>query len=294
MVTAKGAGRLSWSRRPATAWVLHLAKDDVPIRGRVIDIQGRPVAGATIKVVGILRHPVRQSRRVAQRPQERKGRLPRPGPDAPLVVRATTSRRFSPRSRPTARGGSRSRASAASGSPRCSSAVRASRRGFEYAVTRDMPAVKVAASIGRTPDATSRITAPRSTSWPAPGWRSSGRSATRIPASRWPASPCRPRRVRQSLPLLQDDHRARAVTGSRGSPKTDFGGEQDVLAAPKDGPPYVPTVQHVGDGTRARPDPHGLRAEARGPGARAGHRSSPPASRSGRASTITSSRIIRT
>jgi Carboxypeptidase regulatory-like domain len=31
-------------------------------------------------------------------------------------------------------------------------------------------------------------------------------------------------------------------------PKTDYGVEQDVLAAPKDGPPYVPTVQHVGAG----------------------------------------------
>ncbi len=35
--------------------VLRLARDDVPIRGRVIDIQGRPVAGATIQLVGILR-----------------------------------------------------------------------------------------------------------------------------------------------------------------------------------------------------------------------------------------------
>ena len=32
------------------------------------------------------------------------------------------------------------------------------------------------------------------------------------------------------------------------SPKTEFGDEQNVLAAPKDGPPYVPTVQHVGGG----------------------------------------------
>src|SRR5262249_14420751 len=32
-------------------------KDDVPIRGRVLDIQGRPVAGASVQVVGILWHP---------------------------------------------------------------------------------------------------------------------------------------------------------------------------------------------------------------------------------------------
>jgi uncharacterized protein (DUF1501 family) len=35
--------------------VLRLARDDVPIRGQVIDIRGRPVAGATIQLVGILR-----------------------------------------------------------------------------------------------------------------------------------------------------------------------------------------------------------------------------------------------
>src|SRR5262249_47170784 len=39
------------------AKVLKLVKDDVPIRGRVLDIQGRPVAGAAGQVVGILWHP---------------------------------------------------------------------------------------------------------------------------------------------------------------------------------------------------------------------------------------------
>ena len=38
-----------------TAPVLRLARDDVPIRGRVIDRQGRPVAGVTVRIVGILR-----------------------------------------------------------------------------------------------------------------------------------------------------------------------------------------------------------------------------------------------
>jgi beta-lactamase regulating signal transducer with metallopeptidase domain len=37
--------------------LLHLAKDDVPIRGRVLDVNGQPVAGATIQLVGILWHP---------------------------------------------------------------------------------------------------------------------------------------------------------------------------------------------------------------------------------------------
>ena len=36
---------------------IRLVKDDVPIRGRLIDLQGRPVVGATIQLVGILWHP---------------------------------------------------------------------------------------------------------------------------------------------------------------------------------------------------------------------------------------------
>jgi protocatechuate 3,4-dioxygenase beta subunit len=32
---------------------LRLVKDDVPIRGRVIDLQGRPVVGATVRVIGL-------------------------------------------------------------------------------------------------------------------------------------------------------------------------------------------------------------------------------------------------
>src|SRR5262249_30415698 len=33
--------------------VLRLVRDDVPIRGRVVDLEGRPVAGATVKVVSL-------------------------------------------------------------------------------------------------------------------------------------------------------------------------------------------------------------------------------------------------
>jgi RNA polymerase sigma factor (sigma-70 family) len=36
-----------------TDLTLRLAKDDVPVRGRVLDLQGRPVPGATVQVMGI-------------------------------------------------------------------------------------------------------------------------------------------------------------------------------------------------------------------------------------------------
>jgi protocatechuate 3,4-dioxygenase beta subunit len=37
--------------------LLRLVRDDVPIRGRVLDVEGRPVAGASVQVVSILWHP---------------------------------------------------------------------------------------------------------------------------------------------------------------------------------------------------------------------------------------------
>jgi RNA polymerase sigma factor (sigma-70 family) len=44
VVTADGSSK---------EWTLRLARDDVPISGRIIDLQGRPVAGATVTVVSV-------------------------------------------------------------------------------------------------------------------------------------------------------------------------------------------------------------------------------------------------
>ena len=55
--------------------------------------------------------------------------------------------------------------------------------------------------------------------------------------------------LRQSVPLLQDDHRragrlpALGVTPEGRLRRRD----QELLAGAKDGPPYVPSLQHVGD-----------------------------------------------
>jgi protocatechuate 3,4-dioxygenase beta subunit len=53
---AKGHGpalcRLGKPESPGEL-TLHLAKDDMPIRGRVLDLQGKPVAGAAVRVIGL-------------------------------------------------------------------------------------------------------------------------------------------------------------------------------------------------------------------------------------------------
>ena len=58
VVTAQGYGPAFADPSAADdAKTLRLAEDDIPIAGRVLDIQGRPVAGATVQLVGILQHP---------------------------------------------------------------------------------------------------------------------------------------------------------------------------------------------------------------------------------------------
>jgi RNA polymerase sigma factor (sigma-70 family) len=61
VAAAEGRG-FAWARvRPETSGdlTLRLVKDDVPIRGRVIDLQGKPVAGATVRIDNELFVPTR-------------------------------------------------------------------------------------------------------------------------------------------------------------------------------------------------------------------------------------------
>ena len=109
--------------------VLRLARDDVPIRGRVIDIQGRPVAGATDPG---RRHPpaqLRHARRVARCPEEGEGRLPGPVQDAPIMVR-----RRHPGAVPRGRGRPRGTVHAQGGRPRADRRVARRRSGHRDAL----------------------------------------------------------------------------------------------------------------------------------------------------------------
>ena len=46
-----GSRPATWSR--AGEATLHLVRDDVPVRGRVLDSQGRPVAGVVVRIQAI-------------------------------------------------------------------------------------------------------------------------------------------------------------------------------------------------------------------------------------------------
>ena len=199
--------------------VLRLARDDVPIRGRVIDIQGRPVAGARIQLVGILRPnsgtldewlDALKKERAAYPVQSRTLRS-WSGDDIPALFPAVVADR---EGRFTLKGVGRERIAALLvGGPGIETR-------FEYAATRDMPAVKVPPRRGPTiPYAKSYITGQRPSSRPAPASRSSGRSATRTAAGHWPASPCRRRSasaIRSATSRRPPTHGA--ITGSRGYP----------------------------------------------------------------------------
>jgi RNA polymerase sigma factor (sigma-70 family) len=56
VATAEGYGPAFHSAgafEPAADLTLRLAKDDVPVRGRVLDLQGKPLAGVTVRVEGL-------------------------------------------------------------------------------------------------------------------------------------------------------------------------------------------------------------------------------------------------
>ena len=60
MVAAVAAGYgLDWIalKEAGAELTLRLEKDDVPIKGRVLDLEGRPVAGATVRLVRLSKLP---------------------------------------------------------------------------------------------------------------------------------------------------------------------------------------------------------------------------------------------
>ena len=203
---------------------LTLARDDAPIVGRVVDLEGRPVAGVSVKVMEVrlsiagrtygdevsttalkalnavrpVSDPVcsfdpgrhrRATGFVAEGPRGPEGvghpRLADPAQSGGVRDRLPRS---SPTRRPVPTAGSGSPGSAAGGSPRSSSTGRRSR-----------PRVSMPGP-GRAPRSTSllneipvrtrpgRSTARRSSTSPVPPGRSKASSATARPAARWPIS----------------------------------------------------------------------------------------------------------
>ena len=249
VVMAEGCGPAFVDSSVGDDWKrIRLVKDDVPIRGRLIDLQGRPVVGATIQLVGIFWHPSGNLDKWLKGLKTAKGADPAKGrrgyfqtetfrltrywasdeiPSMFPAAVATTDRdgRF------TIKGVGRERiASLLVSGPRIETF-------FAFAATRDMPTVKdddtyhgsacdLVAGPGLEIVGTVRD---QDTGKPLAGVTVQSRAHFGNPGRfHWTKTDAEGRYQLLGLP-----------------PRTVFGDVQDVLAAVKDGPAYLPSVQHV-------------------------------------------------
>jgi|GEM_PF-3416297 len=225
-----------------------LVKDDVPIRGRVLDVQGRPVAGAKVQLVGILWHPsgsldawldALKAEQVAYPVQYRLLRQ-WAADDLPSLfpaVEAGADGRF------TLQGVGRERVALL-----LVSGPGVETR-FEFVATREMPAVKYpdfdrqnqghnityhGASFDLVAGPALEIVGTvrdKDTGKPIPG-----------AVVQTAAAFGNPLRVLKTTADAEGRYRLSGIP-----PKTQFGDGQDVLASVKGGPPYLPSIQGVGD-----------------------------------------------
>jgi BlaR1 peptidase M56 len=251
VVMAEGCGPAFVDSSVGDDWKrIRLVKDDVPIRGRLIDLQGRPVVGATIQLVGIFWHPSGKLDEWLKGLKTAKGAVPAKGrrgyfqtetfrltrywasdeiPSMFPAAFATTDRdgRF------TIKGVGRERiASLLVSGPRIETF-------FAFSATRDMPTVKdddtyhgsacdLVAGPGLEIVGTVRD---QDTGKPLAGVTVQSRAHFGNPGRfHWTKTDAEGRYQLLGLP-----------------PKTVFGDVQDVLATVKDGPAYLPSVQPVGD-----------------------------------------------
>ncbi len=229
--------------------VLRLARDDVPIRGRVIDIQGRPVAGATIQVVGILRPSSGTLDEWLDALKKERAAYPAlsrmlrswSGDDIPALFPAVVADR---EGRFTLKGVGRERIAALLvGGPGIETL-------FEYAATRDMPAVKVPPHERPTVpnrDVVFHGAAPDLAAGP-------GLEIVGTVRDKDNGRPLAGITVQTTMPFGNPFRYFKTTTDARGDyrlsglpPKNVFGEDQELLAVAKEGPPYVPSLQHVGD-----------------------------------------------
>ncbi len=228
--------------------VLHLVKDDVPIRGRVIDIQGRPVAGATVQLVRLLWYPFGnldewleslKREKFAYNEQYHMFRS-WSNDEFPLLFAAVTADR---EGRFTLKGVGRERiVSLLISGPGVETR-------FEFVATRDMPTIKVAdfdaryhgrdiVYHGATFDL---VAGPDLEIVGTVRDKDTGRPLAGVTVQTT-ALFGNPGRFLKTTTDAQGRYRILGIP-----PKTKFGDEQDVLASLKDGPAYLPSVQHVGD-----------------------------------------------
>jgi protocatechuate 3,4-dioxygenase beta subunit len=230
--------------------VLRLARDDVAIRGRVIDIQGRPVAGTTIQVVGILRPnsgtldewlDALKRERVAYPAQSTMLRS-WSGDDLPALFPAVVADR---EGRFMVKGVGRERIAALFVSGPGIETI------FVYAATRDMPAVKVSRLGQALPSERDAVVyhgaAPDLAAGP-------GLEIVGTVRDKANGRPLAGITVQTTLPIGDPSRYFKTTTDARGdyrlsglSPKNMFGEDQEILAGAKEGPPFVPALQHASE-----------------------------------------------
>jgi RNA polymerase sigma factor (sigma-70 family) len=229
--------------------LLRLARDDVPIRGRVLDVEGRPVAGASVQVVSILWHPsgkldewldALKAEQVAFPVQYRLLRW-WSSDDVPSLypaVKTDSQGRF------TLKGIGRERVvSLLINGPGIETR-------YEYAATRDMPAAKY-------PDFDRQNQAHQVTYYGAsfdlvagPGLEVVGTVRDKDTGRPIPGASVQttgafgnPLRFLRTTADAEGRYRLSGVT-----PKNDYGEAQKLLASVKGGPAYLQSVQSVGEG----------------------------------------------
>ncbi|WP_422928825.1 carboxypeptidase-like regulatory domain-containing protein [Singulisphaera sp. PoT] len=231
---------------------LRLVKDDVPIRGRVFDLQGSPVAGAKVQVIGILRpksgkldewlEVLKQEK--AAYPAQEKALRAWSGDDIPMLLPAVEADRDG---RFTIKGIGRERiATLIIEGP---GIVRL----FEYAATREMPPVKIPFlerdNVPRTDEVFHGAT-PELAAGP-------GLEVVGTVRDKDTGKPLAGITVQPTMPFGNPFRYFKTTTNAKGeyrlaglSLKDKYGGIQDILAVAEGGPPYVPTSLKIEE-TRA-------------------------------------------
>ncbi len=241
VVTAEGCGPAFVDSSVGDDWKrIRLVKDDVPIRGRLIDLQGRPVVGAAIQLSGILRHPSGNLDEWLEALKTEKdgglvtGRLLRywASDEIPSMFPAATitdrDGRF------TLKGVGRERiASLLISGPGIETH-------FAFVATRAMPTAKAGETYHGA--ACDLVAAP-------------GLDVLGTVRDQDTGKPMAGVTLQTTAPFGNPARFPRTKTDAEGRyrlsglpPRTMFGDGHDVLATVKDGPAYLPSVQHVGEG----------------------------------------------